>query len=284
MGALTLLVTGAGGFLGGAVADCARARGHRVRTVTRRPGGDVVADLAVGLPPAATDGVDAILHCAAALTGDEGRMQRDTVQATRTVAATGLPVVLAGSVSVYDGMARAVDETTPLEPRPDLRDAYTRAKIAQERAAPGACVLRIGALWDAGHLWNAHLGVFAGPLFLRIGRGEIPLAHVRNAALAMVMAAEGGWTGPVNVVDDIRPDAATFLRGVRHRELHPRYAIPLPFAAVDLAARALAPLGPRLPGLLRRPTLHARLGPRRWSNVRLHGLGWAPVAGFGGAP
>lgn len=276
MGALTLLVTGAGGFLGGAVADCARARGHRVRTVTRRPGGDVVADLAVGLPPAATHGVNAILHCAAALTGDEGRMQRDTVQATRTVAATGLPVVLAGSVSVYDGMARVVDESTPIEPRPDLRDAYTRAKIAQEQAAPGACVLRIGALWDAGHLWNAHLGVFAGPLFLRIGRGEIPLAHVRNAALAMVMAAEGGWTWPVNVVDDIRPDAATFLRGVRQP---PRLVLPVPFALVDAAARIAGG-----PGLLRRPTLHARLGPRRWSNARLHGLGWAPVAGFGGAP
>jgi len=281
MGALTLLVTGAGGFLGHAVAESARARGHRVRTLTRRPGGDVVCDLVEDLPPAATEGIDRILHCAAALTGDAAVMQRDTVQATLNVAAAGLPLVLAGSIAVYDGMAAAVDESTPLEPHPELRDAYTRAKIAQERAAAGSAlrILRIGALWGPGQLWNAHLGPRTGPVLWRIGRGEIPLAHVRNAALAMVIAAEGTWSGTevFNVVDDARPDARGWLAAMKDGGFHPPFAIPLPFAALDLTARALSPFARSLPGLLRRPTLHARIAPHRYANARLHALGWAPA-------
>lgn len=284
MGALNLMVTGAAGFLGAAVADAARARGHRVTTVTRRPGGDVVCDLAQGLPAGATAGIDRILHCAAALTGTEAEMQRDTVTATRRIAAEGVPMVLAGSIAVYDGMAGPViDETTPVERHPDRRDGYTRAKIAQEQAAAGAPlrILRIGALWGPGHLWNAHLGVALGPLFLRLGQGEIPLAHVRNAAAAMVLAAEGDWTGTeiLNVVDDERPDARRYLAALAALGQGPRRVLPLPFGAMDAAARLAHVL--RLDrGLLRREVLHARMAPRRYPNARLHALGWAPQVSF----
>ncbi|MBW7920982.1 MAG: NAD-dependent epimerase/dehydratase family protein [Rubellimicrobium sp.] len=283
MGALTLLVTGADGFLGRAVVRAAMARGHVVRRLTRRPGGDVVADLADGVPAGALDGVDRVIHCAGRLTGDAAALMRDNVTATRNLAqAASVPMVLAGSVAVCDGMAAHVDEETPPDPRPDLRDAYTRAKIAQEVAADAGQplrILRLGALWGPGRLWNAHLGVRAGPLFLRIGRGEIPLAHVDNAALALVIAAEGDWQGRelVHVVDDIRPDARRYLAAL---PAAPRLILPVPFALVDTLARLAAPFGPRLPGLLRRPTLHARMGPRTYANARLHALGWAPVASF----
>lgn len=283
MGALTLLVTGADGFLGQAVVQVARARGHRVRRLTRRPGGDVVADLAEGLPVGALAGVDRVIHCAARLTGDEEQMQRDTVQATRHLARAGaVPMVLAGSVAVCDGMARAVDEATPVEPRPHMRDAYTRAKIAQEAVADAGQplrILRIGALWGRGRVWNAHLGLRLGPLMLRIGRGEIPLAHVDNAALALVIAAEGTWQGieVVQVVDDVRPDSRRYLAALPAPQ---RLILPVPFGLFDMLARLAAPLGARVPGLLRRPVLHARLGPRSYANARLHALGWAPVVAF----
>ncbi|MCC7321192.1 MAG: NAD-dependent epimerase/dehydratase family protein [Rubellimicrobium sp.] len=282
MGGLSLLVTGADGFLGRAVVAAARARGHEVRRLTRGPGGDVACDLAEGVPLEALRGVARIIHCAGALTGDDARHRRDTVEATRLIAAARVPMVLAGSIAVCDGMARVVDETTPPDPRPHLRDAYTRAKIAQEKAAAQGQplrILRLGALWGRGRLWNAHLGLCAGPLFLRLGRGEIPLSHVTNAALALVIAAEGDWSGVeiVHVVDDERPDAARYLAAMPGR---PRLVLPLPFALVDLAAILAAPLGARAPGLLRRPVLHARMAPRRYDNARLHALGWRPVTGF----
>lgn len=284
MGGLTVLVTGAAGFLGRAVVAEARARGHAVRTLTRRAGGDVVCDLAQGVPASALAGIDRVIHCAAALAGDDATMQRDTVRATRNLAAAaGVPMVLAGSIAVYDGLAGpVVDETSPPESRPDLRDAYTRAKIAQESAARTEAplrILRIGALWGPGRLWNAHLGVFAGPLFLRMGQGELPLAHVAHAAAALVLAAEGAWHGveEINVVDDDRPDVQGYLAALPHP---PKVTLHVPFALMDTAARLLAPLGARVPGLLRRPVLHARMAPRRYANARLHALGWRPRLSF----
>lgn len=290
MGALTLVITGAAGYLGRATVAEARARGHRVRAVTRTAaqGGETVCDLARGVPPAALAGADAVIHCAAALTGDEAAMLRDTVTATRNLMtaarAAGVPVVLAGSMAVYAGLAGPViDETSPLERDLAGRDGYSRAKIAQEEVARGAGVplriLRIGALWGPGRLWNAHLGVRLGPVLVRMGRGPIPLAHVAHAAQALVLAAETRWQGVevVNVVDDDLPDPRTFLAALPHP---PRIVLPVPFALMDLAARAAGPLGPRRPGLLRRAALHARMAPRRYPNARLHALGWFPRLTF----
>ena len=153
-------------------------------------------------------GVDAVIHAAAAMSGDEARMQRDTVTATeKTMQAVAKAkvarVVLVSSLSVYGtGALRAgalVDEDTPLERCPALRDAYCRAKLAQEIAAlDGArasgtdlCILRAGAVWGPGRLWNAHLGLALGPVLLRLGKdGQIPLIHVETCAEALVRAAE----------------------------------------------------------------------------------------------
>lgn len=284
MGGLTILVTGAGGFLGRAVVAEAKARGHAVRTLTRRDGADVVCDLAEGVPASALAGIDRIIHCAAALTGDAATMQRDTVLATRNLAsAATVPIVLAGSIAVYDGLAGpGVDETSPIETRPQLRDTYTRAKIAQEAAAHANVplrIMRIGALWGPGQLWNAHLGAFAGPLFLRMGRGEIPLSHVAHAATALVIAAEDTWQGveTINVVDDDRPDARRYLESLPRG---PKITLPVPFALLDAASSVLSPFGARVPGLLRKPVLHARMAPRTYSNARLHALGWTPSLTF----
>jgi len=284
LGGLTILVTGAGGFLGRAVVAEAQARGHAVRALARREGADVTCDLAEGVPASALAGVDRIIHCAAALTGDAATMQRDTVVATRNLAAAAtVPIVLAGSIAVYDGMAGpSIDETSPIESRPHLRDTYTRAKIAQEAAAHANVplrIMRIGALWGPGQLWNAHLGAFAGPMFLRVGQGEIPLAHVTHAARALVLAAEGTWLGveTINVVDDDRPDARRYLDSLPRG---PKVTLPVPFALLDTASRILSPLGARAPGLLRRPVLHARMAPRTYSNARLHALGWTPSLTF----
>lgn len=282
MGGLTILVTGADGFLGRAVVRAVRERGHQPCRLTRRAGGDVVADLAEGLPEGALAGVDRIIHCAGRLSGDEAALQRDMVTATRNLAQATVPMVLAGSIAVCDGMAREVDEDTPIDPHADLRDAYTRAKIAQEGAANAGQplrILRLGALWGPGRLWNAHLGVRLGPLFLRMGQGEIPLAHVENAALALVIAAESAWQGVevIHVIDDERPDAAGYLAALPDP---PRVTLPVPFALMDTFARLVMHFASRLPGLLRRPVLHARMGRRHYANTRLHALGWQPIVGF----
>ena len=290
MGALTVAVTGATGYLGRAVVDAARAQGHAVRALVRDaakvPAGWADDDAITVAPRALEDltpadlaGVDAVLHLAAAMEGDDAAQDAGTLAPTRAVLAAmagcdPLPaLVLAGSMAVYGGMTPGdtVTEGTPLEPRPDRRDAYTRAKLAQEglarahAAATGGAVaiLRIGAIWGPGRLWNGHLGVARGPVLIRMGSGgQIPLAHVTRAAAAVVTAARVQGVQVANVLDTDLPDRARYVAALR-RGGWPRLVLPLGWAVM----RALSVLGalPGAPGLLRAPVQAARIMPLRYA-------------------
>ena len=282
---MTLLVTGAAGYVGAAVVAAAQRQGtHVVRGLTRAQ-----ADLAAGDLIPHLQGVDVVIHCAAALRGDDRVQARDTVLATqRLVAAlqavTPRPrLILVSSMAVYAGdlpPGTLIDESTALEPHAHQRDAYTRAKLAQEAVVSTSgldhCIARVGAVWGPGHLRNAHLGLTLGPVLIRLGNGpELPLAHVDNVAAALLRLAEHGH-GPVNVLDDDRPGPALFVARLRQGGW-PRVVLPLSWRLPDLLS--LLPL-PGKPGLLRRPALRARMAPRRYSNARLHASGWHPVIGF----
>jgi nucleoside-diphosphate-sugar epimerase len=304
VGALRLAVTGASGYLGRAVVAEARNRGHSVRALVRdarrAPGGwgqDAGIEPIEGplerLSPSALAGVDAVLHLAAALSGDDAAHERNTLAPMRALlqAMAGCaPVprlVLAGSLSVLGGMREGdtVTETTPLEAAPEQRDAYARAKLAQEvlaRAhaeATGAdvAILRIGAIWGPGRLWNGHLGVALGPLLIRTGSGgQVPLAHVTHAARALVQGAERPWQGLqiVHVLDADLPDRARYIAALR-RGGWPRWVLPVGWPLM----RALSVVGgiPGVPGLLRAPVQRARIMPLRYaSQASWQGEGSSP--------
>ncbi|WP_282026764.1 NAD-dependent epimerase/dehydratase family protein [Limimaricola cinnabarinus] len=301
MGAV-IAVTGAAGFLGRAVVARARAQGHELRAISRGAAppewaGDtgievVHADLRRESPP--LDGVSAVIHAAARMGGDDAAQAEGTVAPSARLldhaAGSGARLVLVSSISVLGPAGLApfarVDEETPIEPRPERRDAYARAKIAQERdaraiAARHGAMLRIvrpGAIFGPGHLWNAHMGVTLGPLALGPRHaGELPLCWLSHAAQILLLAATAPQADPVELIhalDDDRPDRARFLAALGRRGL------PLGWRALDTAAGLLTPLAPRLPGLLRREVLRARLMPLRYDNARAHRLGFRPEADF----
>ncbi|GGL56411.1 NAD-dependent epimerase/dehydratase family protein [Wenxinia marina] len=302
MGGLTILVTGGSGYLGRAVIAEGRQRGHRMRALVRKgdvpPGalairGDLFDRAALAR---ACTGAEVVIHCASPLAGAEAELLRSTVDGTRQLmraarqAGVGR-VVLAGSLAIYGagGLApgSAVTEETPIEDRPQGRDAYTRAKLAQEETARdgrgkmGLWLLRMGAVWGPGRLWNAHLGTRLGPLLLRLGgtEGELPLLHRDHAAAALIAAAQTRPEGAevLNLTDDDRPSAAAYLAALAGHG-GPRLTLPLPWRLLDAAAAL--PL-PRMPGLLRRPTLRARMMPLRYPNDRARDrLRWRPDTPF----
>lgn len=309
MGALTgstILVTGASGYIGRATVKAARARGHSVKALVRNaetappnwaedPEIEIlVADLAQGSLAGALEGANAVIHTAAAISGDAQTMERDTVLATRSLV-DALPsptprFVLAGSIAVYDyeklRPGEELDETGEIVSRPETRDAYCVTKLAQETILRDWAIennaelhiLRIGLVFGPERMWNAHLGVALGPLVLRTGGdGELPLSHVENTAQALVIAAETPTEDAVqitNVVDDERPSRQRYLEHLN------RPAIPLSWRIPNAVGRLLAPLHLKLPGLLRPASLRARMMPLRYSNARLHALGWTPVNRF----
>lgn len=302
----TILITGAGGYLGRTTVAAARARGHKVRALVRRAesapegwGADQgVSAVVLDLNAAAKDlaeavsGVDAVIHIAASITGDDATHARDTIAATKAlygVIPARAQMVLAGSMAVYQGRAGRIDEDSALEPNPAQRDAYMRAKAGQERLAQdaakrgiGTYILRLGALFGPEHLWNGHIGIRLGPLLLLLaGRGEVPLCFTPHAAAALVRAAEmslpAGTVEAVNVVDDNLPDARGFLVAIG-ADNRPRLTMRIPWQALRPFAELARFLRLPAPGLLRPATLLYRMQPRQFSNARAKvALDWTPA-------
>lgn len=304
MGALTLLITGAAGYIGRHALAEARRRGHQVIAVTRSELSDDWDDGITVLRCDLTQGgaalteacarADAVIHCAASMSGDHAAHQRDTLDATRTLTAAmprGGKLVLLSSIAVYgwDDVAPDdfVTEDTPLERHPDRRDAYAAAKLAQEGIAQASAkdhalqltILRAGAVFGPGRLWNAHFGPMLGPLLIRMeSRGQLPLCHVSTCAQALIAAAERPATGPINVLDDDLPHRDRYLNCL---DAGPKLTLPLNWRWVLPLAHLLSPLGPNRPGLLRPCVLRARFLPLRYDNSRMRAvLGLRQAHGF----
>jgi nucleoside-diphosphate-sugar epimerase len=331
-----VLVTGAAGFLGAAAVAALPAAGAAARAAVRRaapgapwaddPGVERVAlDLAAGdaaALDAALDGVSAVIHAAAGA-GDDAAHARDTVAATGALIAAmarrAAPprLVLVSSFAVYNYASlpawSTLDETTPLEPEPAMRDAYCRAKLAQEAQALRAAqalgietrVMRPGAIWGEGRWRSARLGLRAGPLLLRVGDPPVPAVHVADCAAALALAAVAPMGGPgdapvldggapweaYNVVDPDAPTVSAWLAAAPP-SARPRLAPALPprlARAPALAVGLVGALAPgvarRAPGPLRPESFDARFKPLRYSAARLEDrLGWRaarPLAAAG---
>ena len=147
----TVLVTGASGCLGGAVAAALLRNGHRVRTLQRRPSGVPGAEDVLGTvtDPAArreaVTGADAVVHLAAKVTftGDPAEFAAVNVEGTRGLltdaAAAGVRrFVFVSSPSVaHTGASIMGDGAAPAEPE-RARGEYSRTKAAAELLALAA--------------------------------------------------------------------------------------------------------------------------------------------------
>jgi 2-alkyl-3-oxoalkanoate reductase len=313
---MKVLITGASGFLGTQVVRELSARGHEVRAlvrphadVTSRHWADTVEVVRGDLRDTSRQtigdmlaGIDVLVHLAAVVHGAEDERFRGTVLSTERLleALVDVPVrrvVLASSYSVYDwGKARrTLVETTPLATNLDERDAYTAAKVWQERliraaqAAQGweLCVLRPGFISD-GTDWIFGAGVRARALTLLVGpRRHLPITTLRNCADCFATAVESpraaGQT--YNVVDGPGPRAWSYARWHHRRFNTKAVLVPVPYVpallTVKLVAATVRRLSrwpqPRLPSLFVPARFVARFKPLRHSNGKLQRqLGWLP--------
>jgi nucleoside-diphosphate-sugar epimerase len=256
-----LLVTGAAGFIGSRLVEHLLERGFRNLRCFARPTSKVATlDVLSGrwrdaarvevfkgnlLSPehcaAAAKDVAVIFHLAAG-TGEKSFPDAfmNSVVATRNLLEACLlnkclkRFVVVSSFSVYthpsEAGTRVLDETCPLEPRPELRgEAYCFAKVKQEEIVREYgrvhgvpyVIVRPGVVYGPGKsAITGRVGIDTFGVFLHLGGSNpIPFTYVDNCAEAIMLAGlREGIEGEVfNVVDDDLPTSRQFLRQYKRK-------------------------------------------------------------------
>jgi nucleoside-diphosphate-sugar epimerase len=269
------LVTGAAGFLGGHLVEELLRRGWQVSALVRpsrelppaweqRGVAAVPIDLrrpGDALRPALAE-CDAVFHLAATTGGTWRSMFDTTVAATQglldTMRSSGWRgrLVHVSSFSVYGlNQVRAhstVDESTPLEPDPWLRDDYAWTKWLQERLVREmreegeveVAIIRPGVIYGPGRAFQHQLGRELGgnTLLLYGGLATMRLNYVENTASLLAECGENSRAAgeAFNAVDPRPLRQFQYARHWRDADRANRRVVPFPLVALRLFGAALA--------------------------------------------
>lgn len=310
---MNVLVTGAGGFLGREVVSRASRAGHDVTALVRsidHPAFEgsvrvIDGDLRYrhGWPERIGD-PSVVVHAAAAPGGDRSTQLANTLVGTENLlgALVDTPIhrfVHISSFSVYDfGALRKgslLDEHSPLETCPELRDGYTEAKLAQEQLVRHWCaeraieciILRPGAIVGVGKPWGYGAAFSIGSLsFVVAPNAPFRVISLANCADAIVDAirCRVETVETLNLVNDNLPTNRAYFRTCRSAGAPTGTMVPVPWSVLHAIGRALETLNGRYlagrlrtPELLDRPRQDARWKPLDYTNGRAKAvLGWAP--------
>ncbi len=225
---MRVLVTGASGFIGGALCEKLLHRGHDVGALVRRPGSEpdgtraLAGDLGDGARLEATviaERPDCVVHLAAEIASQrsERKVREVNVGGTERLlgachaldgeAGRGPRIVFSSTVVTGDAHGALLTEEQPLP----VRTPYGRSKQEGERlileSGLPAAVIRPSHVYGPGGWYAKELIPRLRQLgrFAVIGRGENlwDVVHVDDVAATLVLAAESAAAGSIyHVVDD----------------------------------------------------------------------------------
>jgi 2-alkyl-3-oxoalkanoate reductase len=264
-------VTGASGFVGGAVCRAMIKGGHQVHGYGRRDAHPIPGyrgwDIAAGPLPDPPE-VDVVVHCAGTVTDwdSDRRYTEVNVDGTGHVLATfpAARFVHVSTASVYDPFRPTVMATEDEAPVSRYVNGYGRSKAAAERLVLAAArerpsiILRPHAVYGPGDttlLPRVLAGIRGGRLLaVGDGRQRISLTSVGNLVGAILLAATGPVGDGVFNVTDAAPvrldDALRAILAERGLRARPAYLPVRP--ALALAAVAEWCAGPGRPPRLTR--------------------------------
>jgi 2-alkyl-3-oxoalkanoate reductase len=243
------LVTGAAGFLGRALVAALRARNQRVRLLVRRavpayasdPGiQQVIGDLGdPAIVAHAVAGAGVVYHVGAAMRGSPRDFEAGTVWGTRNIIEACRThgtrrLVYVSSLSVLDHAGREpesiLNESSPYEPQPQLRGAYTQTKLTaemlvraaiREHALP-AVIIRPGQIFGRGAERVTPNGTIAlAGRWVAVGEASqtLPLIYLDDIVDALLLAADAPQAVGqiINVVDPETITQGEYLARVQRK-------------------------------------------------------------------
>ncbi|MHB8108966.1 MAG: NAD-dependent epimerase/dehydratase family protein [Syntrophorhabdaceae bacterium] len=260
-----VLVTGAGGFLGSRLTEMLLEKGYFVRVLVRkltniepfkRLGadihyGDVRDEMALAQ---AIDGMDYVVHAAAAQDGDWEDLNATTVQGTEKVMWLSRQlkvkrVIYISSMSVYQmsGLRRGshINEESVLEKNPEARGFYTYSKLEADKMARSlmgvngngkvpAVILRPATIYGPrGPVFIPLVAISVfNKVFVMLGKQKmkLPLVYIDNLADAIIICIENdSASGCIfNVVDDDSTIKKGHLKKLAAELFPSSYAVTLP--------------------------------------------------------
>lgn len=284
------LVTGASGFLGGALARRLRADGWTVVEFSRSAGGDVTDAAAVR---AAARGCDAVFHVAAKV-GLWGRYEdfhranvegtRNVVEACREAKVRRLVLTSSPSVVFDGGHVAGWDETAPYPERFDSHYSRTKA-LAEELALTAEGVetvaLRPHLVWGPGdrHIAPRIVARAKAGKLRRIGDFDelVDTTYIDDAVEAHVLAVRRGEPGKAYFISqgDPRPQWS-IINGILAAHGLPPVDKKVPYALAWAAACVMERLWRSEPPLTR--FLVKQLTTAHWFDISAarRDLGYAP--------
>lgn len=265
----SVLVTGGTGFLGKRLVGALSERGYQVRIIVRDTlkadhlkkfnieicSGDIRDEAAL---KKAVQGMDFIVHAAAAQAGEWEIFKQTTIDGTerifRLARENGVKrIIYISSMSVYqmDGIkpGTALTENSALEGKPIERGYYTASKLAAEKIARSflkndpsgisTVILRPATIYGPGSsVFTPMIGLsFFKRLFIVLGYREmkLPFVYVDNLVDAILLSIEHeSAIGEIlNVIDDDKISKETYLNEYVKKRFNGSMVLFLPFWMVS---------------------------------------------------
>ena len=221
---MAVIVTGASGFIGGAIARALATRDETVYALGRRdpeiPGVNFqawdITEPADGAVESLAKKATAVFHCAgiAEVSADDDELYKVKVTGTRNVldAFPKARIVHISSTTVYSTNKPHTDlweEAGPKDPN-DFHDAYSKTHALAEqlvtRIRPDTAILRPAAVYGPGEsMLMPYLSRVAKKGVLRLpggGRQKLTLTHIDNLVRAAIACVDvPSASGPFNIGD-----------------------------------------------------------------------------------
>ena len=306
-----ILLTGATGYLGSAVARRLVREGYYVRGFARQLSHtEKLENLGVELVygdlrsrdtlAAAAAGMDIIIHAGAALHGSADFMLDCTINGAKNVAAVAKScavnrVIYISSMSVYDCSNRrhgeVISEDSPLEESPESRGTYSLAKRRAEEEAlsrlndgpPYWTILRPSVIVGEGHDIFSPLGKKLGNWLFCPGPKNrmLRLIHIADVADAIVNVIQNAATRSrvFNLVGESVTQQKFIDQFVRKSGYDNLRVVPIPHwlaGAMLLVLRALRLVSGKVPSISQRRLASLYRGAEANSDALRAATGWQP--------